>query len=92
MTDTALTKEQGLALLTKLAKDDAFRARFEAKPAHALFELGVPAELIVCLPAPCLCSRKLASKDEMEEARKQLAANLNMEFLVFFIPGPKINS
>ena len=90
MNDTALTKEQGLALLTKLAKDDAFRARFEAKPAHALFELGVPADLIVCLPAPCLCSRKLASKDEMEAAKKQLVAELDTSMLALVVPTAKI--
>ena len=90
MTDTALTKEQGLALLAKLAKDDAFRSRFEGKPAQALFELGIPAELIVCLPAPCLCSRKLASKDEMEAAKKRLVAELDTSMLALVVPTAKI--
>jgi putative modified peptide len=90
MADTALTKEQGLALLTKLAKDDTFRARFEAKPAHALFELGIPAELIVRLPAKCLCERKLASKEEMEEAKKRLVAELDTSMLALVVPTSKL--
>lgn len=90
MADTALTKEQGLALLSKLATDDKFRARFETKPAHALFELGVPADVIVQLPAKCLCERTLASKQEMEEARKRLAAEQDMSTLIFIVPGAKI--
>lgn len=90
MTDTALTKEQGLALLAKLAKDDAFRARFEEKPAHALFELGIPADVIVQLPAKCLCERKIASKEAMEEARKQLAGNFDTSVLQFIVPSSKL--
>ena len=66
MTDSALTKQQGLALLSKLASDDGYRARFEQKPAHALSELGIPAQTIVELPAACLCPRKLASKQDFK--------------------------
>ncbi len=90
MADTALTKEQGLALLTKLASDDAFRKSFEEKPAEALFRMGIPAELIVCLPESCLCRRKLASKEEMEEAKRQLAANLDSGVLNFVVPDAKL--
>ena len=91
MADTALSKEHGLALLTKLAHDDAFRAHFERKPAEALLKLGVPAELICCLPAKCLCPGTLAPKSEMESARHQLSADISNQFLVFFIPSPKLN-
>ena len=90
MNDTALTKEQGLALLTKLATDDGFRARFEQKPAHALSEIGIPAQQIVELPAACLCSRKLASKDDMEVSRKRLAADVDTSMLALIVPTAKI--
>ena len=90
MADTALTKEQGLALLSKLATDDKFRARFEAKPAHALFELGIPADVIVQLPAKCLCERKIASKQEMETSKERLASDLDTSTLALIIPSVKI--
>jgi len=88
MADTSLTKEQGLLLLGKLAQDDAFRNSFEHKPAEALFRLGIPAELICCLPAKCLCPSKLDSKEAMEHARKQLANDADTSALQFIIPQP----
>ena len=90
MADTALTKEHGLALLTKLAHDDAFRGHFEQKPAEAMLQLGIPAETICRLPAKCLCPRKVASKVEMENGRKQLAEERETAFLVLSIPSPKL--
>lgn len=89
MADTTLTKEHGLALLTKLAQDDAFRAHFEAKPAEALLNLGVPAETICRLPARCLCPRKVAPKTDMEHARKQLTGDIDTSVLLQTIPTPK---
>jgi putative modified peptide len=89
MADTALTKEHGLALLTKLAQDDHFRAHFEQKPAEALHKLGVPAETIVGLPALCLCPRKLGSKQAMEQARARLAGNADNSALNFVVPDAK---
>lgn len=64
MADSKLTDQQAKTLLGKLAKDDAFRSAFAAKPAAALRELGVDAETIVHLPAACLCPRTLASADD----------------------------
>jgi putative modified peptide len=90
MADTALTKEQGLALLTKLATDDAFRAHYEHKPAHALFDLGVPADVIARLPGRCLCQRKLGSKQAMQEARTRLAADTDTSLLIFVVPDAKL--
>jgi putative modified peptide len=86
MADTSLTKEQGLLLLGKLAQDDAFRAHFEQKPAEAMFRMGIPPDLICCLPAKCLCPAKLGSKDAMEEARKGLAGDLDSSVLNFIVP------
>jgi putative modified peptide len=88
--DTNLKKEHGLALLTKLAQDDAFRAHYEQKPAEALLQLGVPADLICGLPARCLCPRKAAPKADMEHARKQLAGDLDTSTLALMIPTPKL--
>lgn len=90
MTDSSLTKEQGLALLAKLAHDDAFRTNFEEKPAEALHKAGIPSDLIVRLSARCLCPRKLASKAEMEEARKRLASDVDTSVLIFVVPTPKL--
>lgn len=72
MTDTSLSKEQGLKLVQKLARDDAFRARFEEKPAAALVELGVAADTVVNLPTLCLVPRKLAEKSAFEAASQGL--------------------
>jgi putative modified peptide len=90
MADSTLTKEQGLALLTKLATDDAFRGHFEQKPAHALHDLGVPGDVIARLPARCLCPRKLAPKAEMDEARKKLSGDVDMSTVQFLIPTAKL--
>jgi len=88
MADTSLTKEQGLLLLGKLAQDDAFRNSFEQKPAEALFRLGIPADVICCLPAKCLCPTKLDSKQAMDDARKQLADDVDTSLLMLTIPQP----
>jgi len=61
MADSKLTDQQARTLLGKLAKDNAFRSAFAAKPAAALRDLGVDAETIVHLPAACICPRTLAS-------------------------------
>ena len=90
MADRNLTREHGLALLTKLASDDAFRAHFEQKPAEALMHLGVPPELICALPPRCLCPRKAAPKEDMEHSRQQLAGNIDTSMLALLIPTPKL--
>jgi len=75
MTDTVLNKEHGLALMHKLATDDQFRARYAAKPAAAIAELGVPLDTIVNLKAACLAPPAvLADKNTFAEAHKALAA------------------
>lgn len=89
MADSHLTKEQGLSLLARLGKDDAFRQHFELKPAEAMLDLGLPAELVCRLPAKCLCPRKLASKAELEHAHGQLASDVDTSMLVLIIPAAK---
>ncbi len=87
---TALSKQQGLALLAKLASDDAFRTRFEINPAQALAELGVHQEVILGLRPSCVVPRRLASKDVMELSRQRLVTELDSSALTFQIPSVKI--
>ena len=90
MADKALTREQGLSLLDRLARDDAFRAHFAQKPAEALHALGIPAETVVGLPPRCLCPRELGSKQAMHEAHARLASNKETSALNFMVPSAKL--
>lgn len=67
MADSKLTNDQAKTLLEKLANDDAFRAQFATKPAAALRSLDIDAETIVQLPAACLQSVSLASKEDYQK-------------------------
>ncbi|HEY6942246.1 NHLP-related RiPP peptide [Dokdonella sp.] len=90
MSDATLTKAQGLLLLRELATNEAFRLRYEEKPAAALTEIGVPHETIVNLPAACLASCKLAGAAEMEAALKELQADAVGRYLTMHPPQAKI--
>ncbi len=68
MTDSRLDEKHALALLRRLASDDAFRRQFQKKPAKALAELGVPLRTIVDLDARCLGKCRLASKATLRAA------------------------
>jgi putative modified peptide len=57
-----LSPDQGQALLTRLARDDAFRAIYAADPATALLSMGVSAEAIEMLDRKCLREQQLADK------------------------------
>lgn len=87
MSDAKLTKEMGFSLLSRLADDDAFRARFEAAPARALVEIGVPAELVVNLKAACIERRTLASKETFEELLKQNADKSVHDAMRMIVPN-----
>ena len=71
MTDTALTKDQGIALLTRLASDEGFRGRYEKSPGAALAEIVPPATLAQ-VSAESLKPVKLADKAAFGEALKHL--------------------
>jgi len=73
MSDAALTNEQALKLLLELATNDGFRQRFEAKPAAALVELGIPHETVVNLNAACLAPLNLQPKDVFQKAREEFS-------------------
>jgi putative modified peptide len=62
MSEASLTNEQAQKLLRELAGNDAFRERFQDKPAAALVELGIPHETVINLNAACLVPMRLADK------------------------------
>jgi len=57
-----LPEEQGIALIRRLADDDAFRDRFSKDPAAAMRELGVSDTVIDTLDRKCLEPPTLAPK------------------------------
>ncbi len=91
MADSKLSREHSLALLQKLATDDAYRARYEEKPAAALAELGVPLETIVNLKATCLTSVVLADKGALSKAHTELANAAANECLLMTPPMVKFD-
>lgn len=90
MTDSTLTRDQASALLRKLATDDDFRALFEDKPALALYESGIDAEVIVRLKAACLQSIKLAPKDELLQGAAAMEGNMVTNAMAMTIPMLRI--
>ena len=66
-----LKKDYALALLRRLADDDAYRAAYEANPAQALRDIGVPESDIAKLP-PSYKNIRLASKLVFQTALYQV--------------------
>jgi len=63
MQDGKLSREHSVALLEKLAKDDAFRAGFEKDPDAALRSIGVDEATLASLDAAgCRAPMRLAGK------------------------------
>jgi len=85
----SLSKEQGLALLTRLVTDDAFRTLFEQRPISALLEIGVPMALIATLRDTCITPRKLAEEDTLLATRHRLATDMDYSALAFLLPTLK---
>lgn len=92
MTDSTLTKIQGMELLRKVSTDDSFRDLFETKPAKALHDAGIPAETIVNLGPNCLCPGKLASKEELGKILLKLEDETFASALKMIIPSIKLPS
>lgn len=61
-----LTQEQGIALLRKLANDDAFRTSFETDPVAAMAGIGISQQTLDALDSECLEPRTLAPKAVFE--------------------------
>lgn len=91
MTDTTLSRAHSLALLQKLATDDAFRSRYEASPAAALVELGVPQSTIANLKAACLVPTTLATKAHFEAAHTELASAAADACVGMIIPDSRLD-
>jgi len=85
----SISKAQGLALLTRLVTDDAFRARFERAPIAALSEIGVPMAQIVMLRDACITPRTLAAQDVLLATRQRLITDVDHSALAFVIPTLK---
>lgn len=90
MSDAALTLEESRRLIHELATNDAFRERFEEKPAAALVELGIPFHVVVNLKATCLSPRKLASKKVFEDANRSMDDDIAQRCAGFFVPSVAI--
>jgi putative modified peptide len=93
MTDSVLTKKQGLLLLQELISNPGFRKRFADKPAAALLEIGVPAETVVNLNARCLAPRKetdLASEVKLVRVRDALEKDGATESLSMWVPNAEL--
>jgi putative modified peptide len=91
MADRTLDKKQVMTLYSKLATDDVFRKSFEEKPARALFDMGVPADLIVDLNAACLHPCTLASKQAFSEALRQLKDEVTECTTQMIIPSLRLD-
>lgn len=82
----SLTKEQGLALVKRLAEDDGFRALFETDIMAALSQLGIDADLggkLSTLDPKCACV--LGSKAhfasilrDLDESKAQLTMSMTV--------------
>lgn len=89
--NASLTKEQVHSLLYKLGTDDEFRQRYEAKPAAALVELGVPAEVVVNLRASCIVPKVLGDKEIYRSASLLLTNESAQRFASFMVPSVRLS-
>jgi putative modified peptide len=88
--NSGLTEAQALALLNKLAQDDAFRGLFENDPKTALTEIGVSAEALSGLSEKCLESRKLESKAEFQTALDALDQSVILDCMAMHTPNLRL--
>jgi putative modified peptide len=88
MIDLPVSKELMIALLSKLARDDEYRARFEQNAGTALVEIGFPSNLAVQFPN---AEQKLADKAEFEAARQGLTGEVVSGCLCMIAPGLQFN-
>ena len=86
-----ITKAQMLNLLGKLATDDGFRSRFEADPASALQEAGIPADQVQGFPSNQTQPGQLAGKATFEAARQRIAADNAAELMCMIIPNFRLD-
>jgi putative modified peptide len=83
-----LTPEQGVALVSRLAQDDAFRALFESDCAAALTQVGVPVQVVASLLAENAGSGcRLASKQRFAELLPALSEAPARRVMAFIVPA-----
>lgn len=87
-----LTKAQGIALLSKLVEDSAYKTRFEHAPALALAEIGIPASQIATLRIACVIPRILASVETLKTTLRRLTDDIDASVLGMIVPGAKFGS
>ncbi|HEY0179767.1 MAG TPA: NHLP-related RiPP peptide [Dokdonella sp.] len=90
MSDAVLTIDQCRRLMHELATNDGFRRRFEAKPAAALVEIGVPAAVVVNLDPCCLAPKQLGDRKIFAAAARQLDEELLQRYAAFNVPAVRI--
>ena len=87
-----LSKVQGIALLSKLVYDSAYKTRFEHAPALALAEIGSPTAQIATLRAACVIPRMLASVETLKATLRRLADDTDTSVLGMIVPSVKFGS
>jgi|SRR5688572_23588640 putative modified peptide len=68
MDNGKLTRDEAIALLTKLSSDDAFRTQFEKDPAGALQGIGIGTGDVAALPPSAAAPEPLPSKEQFQQA------------------------
>jgi putative modified peptide len=91
MSDSVLTNEQAMKVLTELLTNPGFRQRYEEKPAAALLEIGIPATTIANLPASCLYAYKV-DVEKIAGAQKELTAKAFSASASMAIPNIRMNA
>lgn len=92
MSNPIISKQQMLRLLTKLATEDVFRARYERDPKAAMIECGFDATELESYPSELLAPNKLGSKEMFEAARIRVQTDIVEHCECMIIPGPIIAS
>jgi putative modified peptide len=85
-----LSPEQGRELVTRLARDDAFRDGFARDPRSALARIGVPADVIDALDHKCVEARPLAPREAFEALLQDLAADEFQAVLRMSVPRARL--
>jgi putative modified peptide len=82
----AISREQGLALMARLADDDAFRARYEVDPRACLREIGVSETTLQNLRVICFWPRALAPKAAFQALLDDVEGQAFAQALEFRVP------
>ncbi|MDZ3824298.1 MAG: NHLP-related RiPP peptide [Pseudoxanthomonas sp.] len=81
-----ISQAQGLALMARLADDDAFRARYEVDPRACLREIGVTEATLQNLRVICFWPRALAPKAAFRALLDDVEGQAFAQALEFRVP------